>query len=116
MQDSVRRQRHRPCRGLTPSANRGDPRRGKPCPQPATGDSSHVGLGTVAEGPSRSSWPALALHPRGGHGWLSAALQPAFSDLGKIEKLPPWRTLGSLTSFKTLGETRPGIWSTSGRV
>lgn len=38
------------------------------------------------------------------------------SQLGKIEKLTLWRTLGSLTSFKTLGEESLGYWSTFGRM
>src|SRR4051794_6599514 len=68
------------------------------------GDSSHVGLGTAAEGLNRSSWPTRPLRPRGGHGWLSTSFTRALSDLGKFEKLSPRRTLGDLTSLKGLGD------------
>ena len=94
---------HRPCRGRT----RSNP--GGRVPTPAlsptcNGDSSPVGLGTAAEVSGQSSWLTKELHPRGGHGWLSATAGPPLTQLGKIEKMPPPRILGTLTSFKALGE------------
>src|SRR5262245_22292127 len=74
----------------------------EPCPLSARG-TNHEGLGSVAEASSRSSWPTLALHPRGGHWWLSATTHSPITELEKIEKMPLWGTLGALTSFKRLG-------------
>ena len=61
---------------------------------------NHEGLGSVAEATSRSSWPTLALHPRGGHCWLSASLSPAFTELEKIEKLPALRNSRGFDEFQ----------------
>jgi hypothetical protein len=55
-------------------------------------------------------------HPRGGQRWLSVSGRRVMRELGKIEKMTLWRTLGPLTSFKTLGEDSFGYWSTSGRT
>ena len=74
----------------------------EPCPLSASG-TIHEGLGSVAEASSRSSWPTLALHPRGGHCWLSASVSSPLTELEKIEKLPVRGTLGAMTSFKRLG-------------
>src|SRR3954452_12275355 len=68
------------------------------------GDSSHVGLGTAAEGPNRSSWPTRPLRPRGGHAWVSAVDGASFSDLGNFEEMPFRRSLGDLPSLKILGD------------
>ena len=53
-----------PSRGSLAERSRASP--SEPDPQPARG-TDHAGLGTVAKASSRSSWPTLALHPRGGH-------------------------------------------------
>ena len=74
------------------------------CPLSTKG-TNYAGLGTVAEASSRSSWPTLALHPRGGHGWLSATLSAPFTELVEIEKMPSRGTLGPLTNFKRLGSS-----------
>ena len=74
----------------------------EPCPLSASG-TIHEGLGSVAEASSRSSWPTLALHPRGGHCWLSASVSAPLTELEKFEKLPVRGTLGAMTSFKRLG-------------
>src|SRR5262245_40888767 len=101
------RQHHRPCRrSLSPPRwimLFAWPRQvHEPCPLSARG-TNHEGLGSVAEALSRSSWPTLALHPRGGHWWLSAAIHSPITELEKIEKLLLRGTLGALTSFKSLG-------------
>ena len=57
-------------------------------PNPRSG-TDHAGLGTVAEASSRSSWPTLALHPQGWPLWLSADIFSSFTELEKIEELPP---------------------------
>ena len=65
-------------------------------------ETDHEGPGTVAEASSRSSWPTLALHPRGGHGSLSASHSRRFTQLEKIDKMTDRGTLGTLTSFQRL--------------
>ena len=48
----------------------------------------HKGPGTVAEASSRSSWPTLALHPRGGH---CGYRQTPFARLQNLRKSRNWR-------------------------
>src|SRR5271166_5938021 len=93
-------QHHRPCRRSLARLVRG--REMNHVPLSASG-TIHEGLGSVAEASSRSSWPTLALHPRGGHCWLSASVSAPLTVLEKIEKLPVRGTLGAMTSFKSLG-------------
>ena len=102
-----------------PSLSRIDPdepvrlgRRRNAGPQPATG--THLTLASVRWRKLQAGHLGrlVALHPRGGHARLSASLVPPFTDLGKIEKMPSWRTLGDLTSFKRLGRSVSRIAST----
>lgn len=75
---------------------------GRPVPNPQRG----LVTRWPRDGGGRSRpvfWPTSPLRPRGGHAWLSAAADAAFSDLGKIEEMLSWRTLGDLTSLKGLG-------------
>ncbi len=93
------RQHHRPLSSFTYPTRMTSG--SEPCPLSASG-TIHEGLGSVAEASSRSSWPTLALHPRGGHCWLSASVSCPFTELEKIEKLPIRGTLGAMTSFKRI--------------
>jgi hypothetical protein len=85
----VRHARRRPTAGIPPTRD-GEQRSGSRRPF------------TVAEASSRSSWPTLALHPRGGHCWLSATPSRRFRELEKIDRMADRGTLGAMTSFQSL--------------
>jgi hypothetical protein len=93
------RQHHRPRRARRAGARCA--RRRPESPNPRMGSGSRRPF-TVAEASSRSSWPTLALHPRGGHGSLSASPSRRFTQLEKIDKMTDRGTLGTLTSFQRL--------------
>ena len=80
------RQIHRHSSAHLPNAQTRSPVNLFPNPRSGTDD---AGLGTVAEASSRSSWPTLALHPQGWPLWLSADMFSSFTELEKIEELPP---------------------------
>src|SRR5262245_54461565 len=85
------------------------PSEGRNLPQPAMGSSGSRRPFTVAEASSRSSWPTLALHPRGGHCLLSAAPSRGFSELEKFDKLTGRGILGAVTSIQGLARPPSSI-------
>jgi hypothetical protein len=97
----VRRHR-RPCRELTGSRCDPGPMSRVPNPQRGT---RHVSRWPGNSGGRQAPviLAGLALHPGGGQAYSSAGNAGAFSDLDKIEEMPPRRVLGDVTGFKNLG-------------